>query len=176
MSSDKFIPRPLRQDGARIPMSRPSNHGRLQRSAGIVMSRIVDHRAARHRGFRCADLASRAACDCRGHFSWDRSSADSRLCAAGLPGPGYIWTPGYWAYDPADGYYWVPGTWVRLRPLRACCGRPVTGAGVEPHFSGMQVTGATWASTVASITVVRGVGFVGRRRYGEAETSFITGP
>jgi WXXGXW repeat (2 copies) len=28
------------------------------------------------------------------------------------PGPGYIWTPGYWAWDPADGYYWVPGTWV----------------------------------------------------------------
>ncbi len=29
-----------------------------------------------------------------------------------LPGPGYMWTPGYWAYDPVDGYYWVPGTWV----------------------------------------------------------------
>jgi hypothetical protein len=29
-----------------------------------------------------------------------------------LPGPGYMWTPGYWAYDAADGYYWVPGTWV----------------------------------------------------------------
>ena len=28
------------------------------------------------------------------------------------PGPGYIWTPGYWAYDPVNGYYWVPGTWV----------------------------------------------------------------
>jgi WXXGXW repeat (2 copies) len=28
-----------------------------------------------------------------------------------LPGPGYFWTPGYWAYGPA-GYYWVPGTWV----------------------------------------------------------------
>ena len=28
-----------------------------------------------------------------------------------LPAPGYIWTPGYWAYGPA-GYYWVPGTWV----------------------------------------------------------------
>jgi hypothetical protein len=28
------------------------------------------------------------------------------------PGPGYIWTPGYWAYDPANGYFWVPGTWV----------------------------------------------------------------
>lgn len=28
------------------------------------------------------------------------------------PGDGYIWTPGYWAYDDDDGYYWVPGTWV----------------------------------------------------------------
>jgi len=28
-----------------------------------------------------------------------------------LPAPGYIWTPGYWAYGDA-GYYWVPGTWV----------------------------------------------------------------
>ena len=27
------------------------------------------------------------------------------------PGPGYIWTPGYWAWGPG-GYYWVPGTWV----------------------------------------------------------------
>jgi len=29
------------------------------------------------------------------------------------PAEGYIWTPGYWAYDDAIGdYYWVPGTWV----------------------------------------------------------------
>jgi hypothetical protein len=29
------------------------------------------------------------------------------------PGEGYIWTPGYWAYDSDfDDYYWVPGTWV----------------------------------------------------------------
>jgi hypothetical protein len=29
------------------------------------------------------------------------------------PGDGYIWTPGYWAYDQDfDDYYWVPGTWV----------------------------------------------------------------
>ena len=29
------------------------------------------------------------------------------------PGPGYIWTPGYWAWDPSfNDYYWVPGTWV----------------------------------------------------------------
>jgi hypothetical protein len=27
-----------------------------------------------------------------------------------IPGPGYIWTPGYWAWGPD--YYWVPGTWV----------------------------------------------------------------
>ncbi len=28
-----------------------------------------------------------------------------------IPGEGYIWTPGYWAYGDA-GYYWVPGVWV----------------------------------------------------------------
>jgi WXXGXW repeat (2 copies) len=29
------------------------------------------------------------------------------------PAEGFIWTPGYWAYDPDFGdYYWVPGTWV----------------------------------------------------------------
>jgi len=28
------------------------------------------------------------------------------------PGPGYMWTPGYWAHDPDRGYFWVPGTWV----------------------------------------------------------------
>jgi hypothetical protein len=29
------------------------------------------------------------------------------------PGEGYIWTPGYWAYDyDINDYYWVPGTWV----------------------------------------------------------------
>ena len=29
-----------------------------------------------------------------------------------LPGDGYIWVPGYWAWDDDTGYYWVPGTWV----------------------------------------------------------------
>jgi hypothetical protein len=28
-----------------------------------------------------------------------------------IPGDGYLWTPGYWAYGPV-GYYWVPGVWV----------------------------------------------------------------
>ena len=30
-----------------------------------------------------------------------------------IPGDGYIWTPGYWAWDNDGGYYWVPGTWVQ---------------------------------------------------------------
>jgi hypothetical protein len=30
------------------------------------------------------------------------------------PGDGYMWTPGYWAYDDSvSDYYWVPGTWVQ---------------------------------------------------------------
>jgi len=33
---------------------------------------------------------------------------DQPIC----PDDGYLWVPGYWAYDPDDGYYWVPGTWV----------------------------------------------------------------
>jgi hypothetical protein len=28
------------------------------------------------------------------------------------PGPGYLWTPGYWGWNDSGGYYWVPGTWV----------------------------------------------------------------
>ncbi|MGB8013914.1 MAG: YXWGXW repeat-containing protein [Terriglobales bacterium] len=29
------------------------------------------------------------------------------------PGDGYMWVPGYWAYDyDISDYYWVPGTWV----------------------------------------------------------------
>ncbi len=28
-----------------------------------------------------------------------------------IPGPGYLWNPGYWAWGPI-GYYWVPGIWA----------------------------------------------------------------
>ena len=29
------------------------------------------------------------------------------------PGDGFLWAPGYWAYDyDINDYYWVPGTWV----------------------------------------------------------------
>src|SRR5580692_2547220 len=27
------------------------------------------------------------------------------------PGDGYLWVPGYWAWDVDDGYYWIPGYW-----------------------------------------------------------------
>jgi WXXGXW repeat (2 copies) len=29
-----------------------------------------------------------------------------------VPGPGYLWVPGYWSYGPY-GYFWVPGTWLQ---------------------------------------------------------------
>jgi hypothetical protein len=29
-----------------------------------------------------------------------------------VPGPDYLWAPGYWAWGDGD-YYWVPGTWVQ---------------------------------------------------------------
>jgi hypothetical protein len=29
-----------------------------------------------------------------------------------IPGPGFLWAPGYWSYGPY-GYFWVPGTWVQ---------------------------------------------------------------
>ncbi|HKV78708.1 MAG TPA: hypothetical protein VJP02_11230 [Candidatus Sulfotelmatobacter sp.] len=54
-----------------------------------------------------------------------RSSAEVRITVAFgppalpiyeqplCPGDGYLWTPGYWAWDlDAYDYYWVPGTWV----------------------------------------------------------------
>jgi WXXGXW repeat (2 copies) len=28
-----------------------------------------------------------------------------------IPSPGYMWTPGYWAWNNVE-YYWVPGTWI----------------------------------------------------------------
>jgi WXXGXW repeat (2 copies) len=33
---------------------------------------------------------------------------DQPIC----PAPGFLWSPGYWAWDDDAGYYWVPGTWV----------------------------------------------------------------
>lgn len=43
-----------------------------------------------------------------------------------IPDDGYIWVPGYWAWDGAE-YYWVPGTWVEA---------PFTGALWTPAYWG----------------------------------------
>jgi len=51
------------------------------------------------------------------------------------PAPGYIWTPGYWAYDDEAGYYWVPGAWVLA---------PYTGALWTPGYWGWGDGGYLW--------------------------------
>lgn len=39
-----------------------------------------------------------------------------------IPGPGYLWTPGYWRWSD-DGYFWVPGTWA-LAPFAGALWTP----------------------------------------------------
>ena len=43
-----------------------------------------------------------------------------------IPGPGYLWVPGYWAWSDDFGYYWVPGTWV-LAPEPGLLWTPASG-------------------------------------------------
>ena len=69
-----------------------------------------------------------------------------------LPGPGYIWTPGYWAWNNDD-YYFVPGTWV------------------EPPHPGLLWTPGYWAYDGGAYRFHRGywaphVGFYGGVAYG----------
>ena len=63
-------------------------------------------------GFTTATLPSRAAAQVAVSVSFGPPELpvyEQPLC----PGDGYIWTPGYWDWDPdADDYFWVPGTWV----------------------------------------------------------------
>lgn len=77
------------------------------------------------------------------------------------PGPGYIWTPGYWAWDPQIGYYWVPGTWVMA---------PFVGALWTPGYWG-------WSPAVALFVWHSGywgprVGFYGGINYGYGYTGY----
>jgi len=53
------------------------------------------------------------------------------------PYPGWIWSPGYWAYDPDNGYYWVPGTWVRA---------PAVGLYWTPGFWDFDGLAFVWSS------------------------------
>lgn len=50
------------------------------------------------------------------------------------PEPGYLWSPGYWAWDEGA-YYWVPGTWVEP---------PMVGYLWTPGYWGWQGGGYFW--------------------------------
>ena len=69
------------------------------------------------------------------------------------PAPGYIWTPGYWAYDEDAGYYWVPGAWVLA---------PYTGALWTPGYWGWGDSGYYWHDGYWG----RHIGFYGGVNYG----------
>jgi WXXGXW repeat (2 copies) len=75
------------------------------------------------------------------------------------PGPGYIWTPGYWAYDPGYGYYWVPGTWVVA---------PFVGALWTPGYWGWRNSAYVWFDGYWGPEV----GFYGGVPYGFGYTGF----
>ena len=71
-----------------------------------------------------------------------------------IPGDGYLWTPGYWAWDAGSGdYIWVPGTWV------------------EPPSVGLLWTPGYWGFIGGSYAWHRGywgsqVGYYGGINYG----------
>jgi WXXGXW repeat (2 copies) len=69
------------------------------------------------------------------------------------PAAGYIWTPGYWAYDEDAGYYWVPGAWVLA---------PYTGALWTPGYWGWGDGGYFWHTGSWG----RHIGFYGGVNYG----------
>ncbi|HXH48826.1 MAG TPA: hypothetical protein VNM47_05595 [Terriglobia bacterium] len=74
-----------------------------------------------------------------------------------MSAPGYIWTPGYWAWDPAFGYFWVPGTWVL------------------PPFVGAPLTAGYWDSDQGAYVRYAGywgpaVGYYGGIDYGYGYT------
>src|SRR5579885_3427213 len=75
------------------------------------------------------------------------------------PGPGYIWTPGYWAWDPVYGYYWVPGTWVPA---------PFVGALWTPGYWDYDDDGYRWHPGYWGLAV----GFYGGIAYGFGYTGY----
>jgi hypothetical protein len=71
------------------------------------------------------------------------------------PGDGYLWTPGYWAYDDDEyGYYWVPGTWV-MAPEQGLLWTPAYWSwGATDTFSTTAIGASRLASTAASVTAM----------------------
>jgi len=78
------------------------------------------------------------------------------------PGPGYIWTPGYWDWNGYD-YYWVPGTWV-LPPRIGFLWTP----GYWGYNNGLYVfNDGYWGPTVGFYGGINyGYGYGGRGYYG----------
>ena len=70
-----------------------------------------------------------------------------------MPGAGFFWTPGYWAYGNEGGYYWVPGTWVHS---------PYVGALWTPGYWGYRDNGYYFNSGYWG----RHVGYYGGINYG----------
>jgi len=68
------------------------------------------------------------------------------------PEPGWMWTPGYWAYGP-EGYYWVPGAWVPA---------PYEGALWTPGYWGYETNLYVWHPGYWG----RHVGYYGGVNYG----------
>jgi hypothetical protein len=70
------------------------------------------------------------------------------------PGDGYLWVPGYWAWDDSVGdYYWVPGTWVMA---------PEVGFLWTPGYWGWANDGFFWNEGFWGPTI----GFYGGINYG----------
>jgi len=70
------------------------------------------------------------------------------------PAPGYLWIPGYWAWQPEyQDYYWVPGTWALS---------PVVGFLWTPGYWGWADGGYFWHGGYWG----RHVGFYGGINYG----------
>jgi hypothetical protein len=74
------------------------------------------------------------------------------------PADGYIWMPGYWAWNAPDGdYYWVPGTWVLA---------PSVGSLWTPGYWGFEGAGYFWHAGYWGASV----GFYGGLNYGYGYT------
>jgi len=75
-----------------------------------------------------------------------------------IPGEGYIWTPGYWAWNTAEGdYYWVPGTWTLA---------PAVGLLWTPGYWAFEGVAYRWRPGYWG----RSVGFYGGINYGYGYT------
>jgi hypothetical protein len=69
-----------------------------------------------------------------------------------IPGPGYLWTPGYWGWG-TGGYYWAPGVWVQPPGVGLLWTPPYWGWGNGAYL----FHGGYWGPTV---------GFYGGINYG----------